>query len=546
MNYKSRQSDYIRYWLSRNELDFLPYFVQSKINNWSHTSKDEEHEEKEKKIPDILKKFIETEREELGINKEMKKDFRVCEEWLKHKSRKLILIKYYYKIKSYTKGSAYTKWFTLAPVIKITNMHIPIDTVTLYHILQKFLENNNILQKNTVLKNFTKRSAQKDEQSFWSTIFNVPEIQKMKAGKKKPEHKKSYFTFRIDTDGFAASIHFRKKDAVKKPTEKELDALELSKLQVVNPRVIAFDPGRTNLLYGVEVGKDNKIHKYILKKSTYYSGAGMNKESSYKKWKLETIREEERIFREFSLKGFYVETYKKFIKNYIKVYDKLWKTKSSKKWLAWKFRTYCLKNKFIDNFINSIMNDTPDKEMRKKENILVAYGDAKFSPSGKGERAGPTSWLSKRIAKRLNTVFVDEFNTTKKCHDCEHTLCAVNDRITNEEIARRKNKRLKKEKFEEVDEKEAKKLQTVEIRGLRWCSTSHTYKNRDLNAALNIRKLLLHKIEKKDINARPKYLSRGTKNPKRTPHLFSIEELKKKGQTSGAPENHPKTKSTTY
>jgi hypothetical protein len=418
--------------------------------------------------------------------------------------------------------------------------------------MQQFLKELNIPQKNTVLGNFIQASAIANKEAFWRLIFKVPQIQKMKASEKKPLHKRSYFTFRTDTDGYAASIHFKKKDAQKELSEKQLDALEISKLQIENPRIIAFDPGRTNILSGIEIDEKGNYKKFELKKSEYYSATGMNEHSAYKKHRLETIAREELIFREFSLKTTKIGTYKAFIRNYLKVYKKLWKTKASKKWLAWKFRGYVLKSRFVDNLVNAIVGDVPDKKA-EKERILIAYGDAKFSPTGKGERAGPTSWLSGQIAKKLKTIFINEYNTTKKCHDCEKTLSPVNERISVAEIKRRKNKRLKKEKVEfameekveKIEEDDAKKMQTVEIRGLKWCSTCSTLKNRDLNAALNIRELLVYKREnyEEGLNLRPHYLSRDSKNPKKKPVRISECCKKEKDKCLGVSKNFPKTQS---
>jgi hypothetical protein len=550
MNYKERQSRYIKHWLINNDYDYLPYFVQAKINNWNYVSRNVEQKAKEDNLPPELVKFIKNERKEMGIDQESE-TFYVYDDWLKKKERKIVLIKYYYKILSYSDKFKNIKKFSLAPITKISNVHIPIDSQTLYQIMQNFLKEIGIPQEQTVLDNFTQTKAIANEKDFWRLIFKVPMIQNMKANKNKPLHKRSYFTYHLDTDGYAVSLHFKKKDAEKKLSDKQLDALEIQKLQIKNPRIIAFDPGRTNILSGIEIDENGNYKKFELKKSEYYSATGMNEEAAYKKFRMETIAREELIFREFSLKTTKIGTYKAFIRNYLKVYQKLWKTKASKKWLAWKFRGYVLKSRFIDNLVNAIVGDVPDKKA-EKERILIAYGDAKFSPTGKGERAGPTSWLSKQIAKKLKTVFINEYNTTKKCHDCEKTLSPVNEKISVAEMKRRKNKRLKKkekvefameEKEEKVEGDDAIKMQTVEIRGLKWCSTCCTLKNRDLNAALNIRKLLVYKRKnyKKGLNLRPHYLSRECKNPKKKPVRLS--ECCKKAKCLGVSKSCPKTES---
>jgi hypothetical protein len=197
------------------------------------------------------------------------------------------------------------------------------------------------------------------------------------------------------------------------------------------------------------------------------------------------------------------------------VYDSVWRIRTTKKWLNERLRVYSLKQKFIANWINNLIGDGPDRKARKA-NLTIAYGDAKFASTGKGEKAGPTSWLSKEISKKIDTVFVNEFNTTKKCNCCGQTLCVVKDEVTNEEVARRRNKVRKKQRTrvfnasgnEAMMEEEKKKTQIIDIRGLRWCPTNHTFVDRDVNAALNI--LDVFNFKKKhcdtDLDARPEHL----------------------------------------
>jgi len=525
MNYKKRQSLYIKKWLKEKKLEYLTYFVQAQINNWPYTPRDDEQAKKEKNLDEDLIEFIDEQRKELGIID----DTRVSEVWLKHQDRKIVLVKYYYKILSYLEQFDDVKLFTLAPITKVTNMYMPINSWTLYHVLQHFLEENKILQKDTKLSVIIQKTVKENQDKMWNYVFDVDKIKKMK--------KSSNFTFLIDIDGFGTSIHYRKTKKNPSLTEKQLDTIERNKLKTKDMRVIAIDPGRTNLIYGVEMIKKGEVNKYELKKSTYYQSCGMNKEAAWKKRRMDEISKEELIYREHSLKTTNVETYMKFIKNYLKVYNVLWKTKTSKKWLGWKFRTYCLKNKFIDTMINKMVTNDPEVNIGKeKKKVVIAYGAAKFNPTGKGERAGPTSWLSKQFSKKVKTVFIDEFNTTKKCCDCKKTLCAVKDEITKGEIVRRKNIRLikrKKTQFivedEKVDKDKAHKLKKVEIRGLRWCSTCRIYKNRDLNAAMNILKVFNHKVDNlSDLKSRPDYLSRSSKNEKTEDKMFSLLELRKR------------------
>jgi hypothetical protein len=104
----------------------------------------------------------------------------------------------------------------------------------------------------------------------------------------------------------------------------------------------------------------------------------------------------------------------------------------------------------------------------------------KFSPNGKNELSAPTTSIYKACEKRFKVELVDEFRTTKVCENCDKALSPV--LIYSKKIEKMK-----------------------EIRGLRRCGSSEcsqtSYKNRDLNAALNI--LRCHSIF-----PRPQILSR--------------------------------------
>ena len=98
---------------------------------------------------------------------------------------------------------------------------------------------------------------------------------------------------------------------------------------------------------------------------------------------------------------------------------------------------------------------------------VVAYGAAKFNPTGKGEQAVPTTQVSKACKRHLRTEFVDEYRTTKVCCGCDAELQSV----------------------KALEEREGRR-----IRGLRRCCSTECrnsqLKNRDANAALNIRRCL--------------------------------------------------------
>jgi transposase len=125
----------------------------------------------------------------------------------------------------------------------------------------------------------------------------------------------------------------------------------------------------------------------------------------------------------------------------------------------------------------------------KLSKATIAYGAAKFNPTAKNELSAPTTYLSKKCSQHNPVKFVDEYNTTKKCHCCGETLIPIKRQV---EILK--------------DGVEVKVVR--QVRGLRWCdsTTCRKFLNRDLNAALNILAAYLGK------NNRPLHLQRNPRN----------------------------------
>ena len=110
----------------------------------------------------------------------------------------------------------------------------------------------------------------------------------------------------------------------------------------------------------------------------------------------------------------------------------------------------------------------------------MAYGAAKFNPSGKHELSVPTTFLSKKCFTYHPTEFVDEYRTSITCSKCRGPL---------DKCIRAENNIYR------------------EIRGLKWCTTKcFRPLNRDKNAAQNI-------FDAYTLPVRPKQLCREAVKP---------------------------------
>ena len=106
---------------------------------------------------------------------------------------------------------------------------------------------------------------------------------------------------------------------------------------------------------------------------------------------------------------------------------------------------------------------------------VIAYGAANFPSHGKGELSVPVKYIKKKCQQHFETVFVDEFRTSKICPHCDKPLCEV---IENKEVEGQ--------------------ISIRQVRELRRCQSSEcsktSFKNRDFIAAINIRRCLVDPI----------------------------------------------------
>jgi hypothetical protein len=280
-------------------------------------------------------------------------------------------------------------------------------------------------------------------------------------------------SFHIETDGYGVSIHYKtgkpldKKSKKWKPVAKDEDVV-FCKSYDSRRRVIGVDPGRINTISTAEVLPDGTVEKLTVTKKQYYQECGINvRKRKSAKWQKE-IEPFESIFAETSPKTSSYDICEKHTDNYENVKEELWEAKTQRKLRRERFRSYVLKQKFLDRLANKLIG--PDKDNPP----VLAYGDAKFNATGKFESSpGPTTWIAKELSKRIDMEFIDEYYTSQICNGCKHFLHSVIDIAKDRKI--------------------------TNIRGLKWCSTlsgsesktCFNLRNRDCNAALNIREIFI-------------------------------------------------------
>jgi hypothetical protein len=421
--FEKRQKLHICKWLKENNLEpQLWHSVRCAINNWKCKTEP----------PKEALEFIQDQRmilnpPEEGINLK----------WIEKNPNRIVV--YFWKILRYLEQFSDTKRFTLAPIHRISSHFLTIDTKILYYLMKeaKFFDS----------KKINESEFRKDKEIYFDIVFDFKRLTK------------GQFTYNVQTDGVSVCFHFERP---KINTPKKIQTEHFK-------RKIAIDPGRSNLIFGVEQLIDGSVQTYKLTRKQYYFSSGMtrrNKKAS--KWQKD-IKEREIIFSRVSPKTTNCIQWDQYLENLISVYDPLWEGKTGKKWAQESFRVYGLKRKVLDRFFQNMKGDSKP---------LILYGAAKFNPNGKHELSAPTTYLSKHCSIHFPVQYIDEYYTSKVCSKCDQILRPVSSRINGK---------------------------VREIRGLRHCDSNvcaqTSFVNRDLNAALNILRCSPN---------RPKSLDRGT------------------------------------
>lgn len=261
--------------------------------------------------------------------------------------------------------------------------------------------------------------------------------------------KTEFFTGTIDTDGTSVCYH------ISKPMgEKQADKETVDQCSPLTGRVIAVDPGRVNILFAVEVLEDGTIVTYRLTRSQYYTESGVFEARKHTIQWSKSIQKELQLLSNVSSKKPSVAGFLEYLNVHLGVEDALWNEYTKKRWARQRFALYGGKQRSFAKFCNKLQG-------KNREDPVIAFGSAKFSSGGKGELSVPTTRAYKEISYRFSTRPTCEFRSSRVSWKDETILDAVGVSGTN-----------------------------VPVRGLLWCRSTNGNKfvNRDLNAAMNIRR----------------------------------------------------------
>lgn len=289
----------------------------------------------------------------------------------------------------------------------------------------------------------------------WKGIFNHEGIRR-----------RMRFRHYVDTDGVKICFHFEMtiKDVNKRRRRKRRCYSKQDKKEK-EQRVIAIDPGRSNLI----MGYDKMRNKYYrLTRKYYYRATGIKAKNRRCERRNLELRDVYEKMTTTPTRSIVDEDWKKYQKIVTENYNRLWSVNTREEIKKDNFETFRLKQKCMDRFFNRF-------EVKGEKKPIVAYGGATFNPTGKGEMTVPVKYVYKKCSEKYRTKLVNEYYTTAMHYECRQTTTGVK-----------------------------LGLETKTRRGLRWCPTCRKLVSRDKNACLNIGYVYTYEKERKE---RPKYLT---------------------------------------
>jgi hypothetical protein len=450
--FQQKQNAFLNLWCSRHDLNSDVNTIRYLINGWEHTTSYVCTYE--------VTKLVEFHRKLLNLgdlNYEIQKEENpgmISTTWIKNNYEKLII---YYGVMSKYLNKHELSGFPSAPLCKMKSTFIHIDT-DVFHSILKELEIINI-----GLKEFNDIKKLQ-----WSSIFNTDKFLT------RAQIERNFnFTYTIQTDGLSICIHYRR------PKFQSSEVITDPYLpdRISSDRVIAQDPGRVNIFYGMEKLENGMIKKYTLTRAHYYEEAGIKYATKCSnKWNLHIKNKLEQLSK-FSTRS----SSRDFI-GYMKVitdnYNTFWNEYLSRRWARQRLTTYSGKKSVFDKFFGSFKDET-------NRRIVIAYGDAGFKSTSKYELSAPKNRVLTEAKKWYKVVMVDEFRTTQIYSETGERLSKVIKTINfNNEV----------------------KLQRA-VRGLLWCNSTKGSKfiDRDLNSCKNIKRCY------DSYPSRPQELDRDTK-----------------------------------
>lgn len=395
-------------------------------------------------LPQGVWRFIGAMRASLGFDPE---EGYPMAEFIPERAPLEVMIRFSFEILDFYLFHGLPGGFSLVPVHKVKRHYVTLCTTGLYLVLSNIFRRMGEstpewIQEVTLQQQSLAIEEYRD--LMWRRTFRLDRLSR------------GEFHWMIETDGVAASVHFRKRKKTDTGTS------SLSPTEIAAQRVIAIDPGRKNLITACEKLDDDRYRFWSLSRGGYY-GSFQSSTKKLARWES-ALADINAQLSNFSIRSADPELCAGYRRVYFEQYNRWWDAKLQKKWAREKFYVYSAKRSCIDRFFGSFC-------VAGQERPVVLYGAVKLRSHGPGELSVPVKRVFEACKRFYATIKVNEYLTTQ-CH----SVCHARMHPVKNEGANRP------------------------AHGLKYCARCKMFVNRDRDAC----KSILHAGTS---NPRPAYLS---------------------------------------
>jgi hypothetical protein len=100
------------------------------------------------------------------------------------------------------------------------------------------------------------------------------------------------------------------------------------------------------------------------------------------------------------------------LRNWILHWDNLWEHFGARWWGQQRFHQMIKRQQVLDKIANDVLGHDHSR--------IAVFGDAVFAPSFRGMPPAPVSLIRNYLARKGRVILVDEFRTSKVCHQCHN------------------------------------------------------------------------------------------------------------------------------
>lgn len=333
------------------------------------------------------------------------------------------------------------KTWNLAPIHDLRRHHIKLDARVLFSIVNLYVEGcgeagEPVKQDFLTMINSCRerridrfRAFELDGDTWFRRLFSLNKYPKINVPCAQRDVNKNFFSGMMETDGVGCSVHFYRKKHELSPRPTTGDDPDPARGRTTphrylgnEERVIAIDPGRVNLVFGVEKLADGSYKHYKFTQGQYYHDSHMSLNARRRqKWNTrDPVKASLLRLQEASPDlGDRSRSSSEDFLNYCRVWraeiDHLWEHYTSRRVAHLRFDTYMHTKKNVDGFIQSLRGD------KSVPSPVLAYGDGSvgLGLGMRNERPTPCKWLLALLRKHFKVVMVNEAYTTCRCFDCK-------------------------------------------------------------------------------------------------------------------------------